>query len=172
MLRVGGQTLIERALAELRGVFCEILIVGVVGKLLDRLGADAIIPDLVPKVGPLGGIYTGLEKMAGAYGFFVACDMPFLSAEVIRSQLKAVSPGEMDAVVPRWDGQVEPLHAVYGKACAHAARARIAEGARKIISFYGDVRVRYWDLRPAEKWRRYFHNINTREEFLALKDME
>ncbi|OPX39960.1 MAG: hypothetical protein B1H13_08560 [Desulfobacteraceae bacterium 4484_190.3] len=35
--------------------------------------------DIIKGLGPLGGIYTALQAIPTEYGFFVACDMPFLS---------------------------------------------------------------------------------------------
>ena len=130
-----------------------------------------IVEDLVENCGPLGGIYTGLQAMRREHGFFVACDMPFLDSDVIWSQVGAFGLADLDAVVPRWNGNIEPIHAIYGKTCLPAIGGCIEKGKRKIIAFYDDVRLRYWDLDPPEKWRRYFHNINTEAELRSLGDV-
>src|SRR5258708_5322485 len=39
--------------------------------------------DLVPRCGPLGGIYTGLKTTQSDAVLFLACDMPFLGIEVL-----------------------------------------------------------------------------------------
>lgn len=44
--------------------------------------------DLVPRCGPLGGIYTGLRLAHGDAVLFLSCDMPFVSAELLRWTLK------------------------------------------------------------------------------------
>jgi molybdopterin-guanine dinucleotide biosynthesis protein A len=46
--------------------------------------ARVIRRDLVPRCGPLGGIYTGLKTTAAAGVMFLACDMPFLSGKLLR----------------------------------------------------------------------------------------
>ena len=56
--------------------------------------------DLIKGLGPLGGIYTGLEKMPERLGFFVACDMPFLNEDLIRYITEKMDD-DLDAVVPR-----------------------------------------------------------------------
>jgi molybdopterin-guanine dinucleotide biosynthesis protein A len=170
-LRIRGRPLIERTVAELSKVFPEIIIVSNDPTAYQELGASAVVPDIIKGVGPLGGIYTGLQKASNDYGFVVACDMPFLDSRVIRSQVEPLRSAEADAVVPRWDGYLEPLHAIYGKACIPAIKACIEKGARKVIAFYGDVRVRYWDLHPSEEWRRYFRNVNTQAESLGLDNV-
>ncbi len=40
--------------------------------------------DSVPRCGPIGGIYTGLKSTRAEVVLFLACDMPFVSTELIR----------------------------------------------------------------------------------------
>ena len=49
-----------------------------------RLPIRVIRRDLVPRCGPLGGIYTGLITSRAAAELFVACDMPFIEAQFLR----------------------------------------------------------------------------------------
>lgn len=44
----------------------------------------AIRRDCVPRCGPIGGIYTGLKSTRAEVVLFLACDMPFVSRELIR----------------------------------------------------------------------------------------
>ena len=39
--------------------------------------------DLLPRCGPLGGVYTGLKTSEADAELFLACDMPFVSAELL-----------------------------------------------------------------------------------------
>src|SRR5882724_8274496 len=43
----------------------------------------AIRKDLVPRCGPLGGVYTALKTTRSDAVLFLACDMPFLGVEVL-----------------------------------------------------------------------------------------
>ena len=61
------------------------------------------------------GVYTGLRACKGDYGFLAACDMPFLSVDVIRHIANLVQG--FDVVVPRISGMLEPLHAAYSRKC-------------------------------------------------------
>jgi len=170
-LRVGGRALIERAVAELSTVCAEIFISSNRPEPFRGLGVTDIVPDVPPGLGPLGGIQAGLRAITNDYGFFVACDMPFLSAAVIREQIDRLRADPCDALVPRWDGRTEPLHAIYGTACLPAVERCLGRGKRKIITFYDAVRVAYWDLAPAEKWERYFQNINTEDDLRTLRPL-
>ncbi len=44
--------------------------------------------DLVPRCGPLGGIYTALKTSQGKAELFLACDMPFVSVGLMKSLLR------------------------------------------------------------------------------------
>jgi molybdopterin-guanine dinucleotide biosynthesis protein A len=44
--------------------------------------------DAVPRCGPLGGIYTALNRSRADGVLFLACDMPFVSATFLESLLK------------------------------------------------------------------------------------
>src|SRR5439155_1414879 len=72
------------------------------------------VADRFPGAGPLAGIHAALLAARHPHAFVAACDMPGLDADVIRFLLARI--GDADAVVPRWDGDVEPLHAVYAGA--------------------------------------------------------
>ncbi|NOZ21633.1 MAG: molybdenum cofactor guanylyltransferase [Planctomycetes bacterium] len=168
-LQIGGRTLIERTTAELAKVCDQVFISSNNPERFQCLDVAGVVPDVMPGLGPLGGIHAGLRAMANEYGFFVACDMPLLDAGVLRDQVERLRAEPCDAVVPRWDGRTEPLHAIYGRACLPAIERCIGRGERKIIAFYDDVRVAYWELRPLEKWERYFHNINTEDDLRDLR---
>ncbi|NLV69063.1 MAG: molybdenum cofactor guanylyltransferase, partial [Spirochaetes bacterium] len=42
-----------------------------------------VVPDIIPDLGPLGGIYTALETFELKRVFVLPCDMPYLSSELI-----------------------------------------------------------------------------------------
>lgn len=47
--------------------------------------------DLVPKCGPLGGIYTALKTTSADAVLFLACDMPLVSTELMRFVVRTAS---------------------------------------------------------------------------------
>ncbi len=167
LLEVGGVRLIDGAVATLRGILPEILIIANDPEPYAGLGLP-ILPDLVPGKGALGGIYTAVTAAGHPHAFCLACDMPFANPALIR-YLAGLAEGH-DVVVPRTTEGVQPLHAVYGKACLPAMRRQIEVDRLKIDRLYDLVRVRYVDeaeMRPYDPDLLSFWNLNTREE-LAL----
>ena len=65
-----------------------------------------MVEDLIKGLGPMGGIYTGLMTLSDEAGFFVACDMPFLSESLIRHMVDVRH--DFDVVVPRVGWMLEP----------------------------------------------------------------
>src|SRR5687768_5753928 len=49
--------------------------------------------DRVPRCGPLGGILTGLESTRADAVLFLACDMPLVTAELLRKMIEASGDG-------------------------------------------------------------------------------
>jgi molybdopterin-guanine dinucleotide biosynthesis protein A len=132
-----------------------------------------IAADVYPDGGALGGIYSGLLTIQHDYALVVACDMPFLSVDLLHAML--ARPRDYDVLVPRslHPGTtrnplgVESLHAIYSKACLEPMRMILESGQRQITAFYPQVRVAY--VKP-EEIRRFdpagssFMNINTPEQ--------
>lgn len=95
--------------------------------------------DLVPRCGPIGGIYTALKTAATPLCLCVACDMPFIRPEFLEYMVGR-SFG-YDVVVPMNDGREEPLCALYRETCVPAIEDRIRARKYKITGFFDEVRV-------------------------------
>jgi len=164
LIQLGGRRIIERAIAVVREIVDDVLVVTNTPELYRFLDLP-MIPDAFPDHGSLGGIYSGLAAAGGDAAFTVACDMPFLQAEVAR--LVVERAGEADVVIPRAGDQLQTLHAVYGKACLPHMEARLRAGRLKIVGFFDAVSV--LEIAEAEVARHadpsvVFMNVNTPEE--------
>jgi molybdopterin-guanine dinucleotide biosynthesis protein A len=138
LVPLGGRSIIERVVDAVRAVTGDVLIVTDTPALYAHLGLP-MVPDVFPDHGSLGGIYSGLAAVPGDAAFTVACDMPFLSVEVVR--LVASRAAEADVVIPQIAGQWETLHACYAKSCLGPIERRLRSGRLKIIGFFDEVRV-------------------------------
>ena len=125
-LELGGQPLLQRALSVLQRLFSEVLIT--VAEPLPKLTGQGfrVVLDLIPNCATLGGLYTGLSSASHPRVFAVGCDMPFLNQEAIK-RLAGLG-AEADVVMPRLATGLQPMHAVYSKACLpHLERMARAE---------------------------------------------
>jgi molybdopterin-guanine dinucleotide biosynthesis protein MobB len=158
-----GATLLERATGLLARVCRELWVIGRKPPgALAALGVRWHL-DLVPEVGPLGGLYTAL-KVADAPRCLVAgCDMPFLSEAVLRQLLAAAE--KSSAVVARGpDGQAEPLTAVYSKELLPRLEELLKAGDYKLSHLF-DETTHYVEFPE----RRCFFNVNTPRDWAELE---
>ncbi len=167
-LRVDGEKVIERAVRVLRRC-CDELVV--VTNAPDRYASLTVrvVQDELSDLGPLGGLHAGLGCVRAEYAFVTACDMPFLRREPIEFLLGQVrgSAERPQAVVPCWDGDIEPLHAVYATNLRQSIVEAVGEGARSLRDFLPRVRVDFVPQQVMEGVagaEESFRNINTPEE--------
>jgi molybdopterin-guanine dinucleotide biosynthesis protein A len=163
-LRVNGQSVFERTLELLRRCFPQVVVVSNHPEKYSSFAVE-VVSDEIPGLGPLGGIHAGLGVLRTRYAFVVACDMPFLRVEPI-AFLVARLRGQ-DAVIPQWEGDIEPLHALYARDLRAAIARAIQRGARAIREFLPEIAV---DFVPEAEMRTIpgaiesFRNVNTPEE--------
>ncbi len=120
--------------------------------------------DLVPRCGPIGGIYTALKTAETPLCLCVACDMPFIRPALLEYMVER-SPG-YDVIVPVQDGREEPLCAVYRNTCVPAIDNRIQAGKYRITGFFNEVRVLRVALEDAGIHDAdMFFNINRPEDY-------
>ncbi|HXV22254.1 MAG TPA: formate dehydrogenase accessory sulfurtransferase FdhD [Desulfuromonadales bacterium] len=170
LLPLDGGRFIDHAYRTLAALFDEVLIVTNSPDLYAGLPCRKV-PDLYPLKGSLAGIHSALSHARTGKIFVVACDMPFLSAEVIRRL--CARDAAADVVIPRSERGVEPLHALYDTRCLPAVEELLDAGEKKIVRFF--PRVRVCEVPPAafadcDPEGRSFRNINTPQEYFALRD--
>lgn len=159
-----GKPLIEHVVAAVRPVIDTITIIGGGAERFAFLG----IPcrgDLIPGLGPIGGVHTALHVSETERAFVFACDMPGLDTELIRF-MTSLYKG-FDVTVPAVNGKYEPLHAVYSKSCITHIERSIRDGNRRTVSFFDRVSVRSVtedEIRVFADPKTVFRNINYRED--------
>lgn len=172
LLRVNEEeTLISRVVRNLRPLSDDLIVVSNSPDLYSDLG-PRLASDQFPGAGPLAGLHAGLRAAARDWALVVACDMPLVDHRLVRYMILH-SEGH-DAVVPRHAGELEPLHALYSKRCLPFVEERLRAGQRRVVSFYGDVRVRYVETREIaifDPEGRSFFNANTPEDWQRLHQL-
>ena len=137
-LVIGGRRIIDRQLAVLGQVAPRVLVVTDDHHRFRASGLQAC-DDVLPGVGPLGGLHTALTRSPGRRTLVVAGDLPFLSGAFLRHLVARAPHG--DAVVPRNAVGLQPLCAVYDRGCAAVIRDRIERGRHRLVDLAGFLRV-------------------------------
>jgi molybdopterin-guanine dinucleotide biosynthesis protein A len=166
LVEINGIRLIERVIRVMEPLFERLIIITNTPQDYAYLKLP-MVEDLIKGLGPLGGVFTGLQTMSDDAGFFVACDMPFLSGELIHHMVDVLE--DFDAVVPKVDWKIEALHAIYTKRCIPAIEKLIDNKEYQVIKFFKSIRVRYLnreEILNIDPEMRSFFNINTPEELL------
>jgi molybdopterin-guanine dinucleotide biosynthesis protein A len=163
-LLIGAETFVERIASTLFNVVEKVTIVG-------RKSNDprcASVSDVFPHWGALGGLHAALAACHSEWAFVVACDLPFVSAELL-DRIASRREG-FDAVVPKQpDGRPQPLTAIYRVVpCRDKAAELIGDNKRRPLDLLESVRtcwLPFSEINDLDHAQEFFVNINTREDY-------
>ena len=165
-VELGGKTLIERVI-QMSAALGQAETILITNRPDDYAHLNLpMFGDALPGKGSLGGIYTALVEAKSEFVLVLACDMPFISTDLLRFMISQADDRH-DIVVPRVQGYPQGLHAIYRKTCIMPIREQLEADRLKIIRFYGKMRVRYLDESEYVAFDpdgRCFSNLNTPAE--------
>lgn len=173
-LVIQGEPLIARVYRLLRLVCTNVVIVGG-ADFTDALPDVPMIADLRPGQGPLAALESACIATQTPLLFVVACDMPFVSPALARHMAqRAVDSPQAYSVALRTMQGLEPLHAVYRRACLSDVTALLNTGERSLQALLGRKAV--LEILPDQSARYDPHglatrNANTPEEWRALLEL-
>ncbi|MEG6615861.1 molybdenum cofactor guanylyltransferase [Peptococcaceae bacterium 1198_IL3148] len=164
--------IIDHAIDELKQVSNDIMIVTNSVEEYSHLGIR-LVKDIVPGLGPLSGIHSALVHAEMPQVLIVACDMPFIEAQL--ANLLAKYSLHYDVVIPRVEGYFEPLFAVYNKSCIQHIEKCIGQGGKlRVVDFFSYVKVKYVnedEISQVADLERVFYNVNTPKELALAKKL-
>lgn len=173
LLEYAGEPLLARAVRLLVALSDDLIVVTNDPARYARLDLAArFVSDEKPGLGSLMGMYSGLKAANHPRALIVACDMPFVNLPLLRYML-SLADGQ-DVVVPRVDGLLEPLHAIYDKSCLPYMRELLDSGQRKIVAFFDRVCVRYVEEQEIGEFDPLFLsflNVNTPEDWMRTQEL-
>ncbi len=160
-LEVGSQRLLERQIALVRASgAAEIFISGRADTDYTGLGGR-VLHDQFANAGPLAGIERALAATASPLLLVLAVDLAAMSTELLR-RLAAASATNV-GVVPRVNGELEPLAAFYPKTTHAMAVAQLERGSFAVKAFAGccvqDGLCRFIEVAASDV--NYFANWNS-----------
>jgi molybdopterin-guanine dinucleotide biosynthesis protein A len=164
-LVVDGRTIIVRQVGLLQRVVQEVLVVGHDPARFADLPVR-VVADVIPGAGALGGILTALESTTADRVVVVACDLPFLTEDLLRA-LVALAEDADGAWVETARGP-EPLVACYRQSARLPIRAAITAGRLKAADLREHVTMRALTGAALSAFGSPDHlldNLNTPEDY-------
>lgn len=169
-LAYGDGTLLEHQTRRLAEVFAEVY---AVVKSSDVVaGPGRLLLDRSAEHAAIHGLVRALEDVEDRV-FVLAVDLPVLTEGVMRAIVARSLATDALAVVPLADGRLQPLAAVWRRPVYATACERVARGE---LSLRGLAEAVGADIMPEDDWRRAdpsgnsFANLNTLEQYLALRE--
>lgn len=172
-MSIGGRKLYERAGAALSGA-CRGSVT-LVGK-ADFAHNFAIISDL--NIGPaihsrasIYGLYTALADAKTPWIAVLACDLPFVTEDLM-TRLGGYCSNEFEAIVPiQTDTKPQPLCALYAREkCLPVVGAMIKNNDLKMQRLLSSINTRYVrfdEIADLDGSSDFFFNVNTPEHYEA-----
>jgi molybdopterin-guanine dinucleotide biosynthesis protein A len=142
-LPFGDETLLGRVVRVVSTVVRPVAVAGRRDQAVPHLPSDVmVVHDAVENAGPLAGVAAGFGALAGRCdaAFVSSCDHPLLEASLIRRLIDRL--GEAPAVVPRHEGHLHPLLAVYRLETADLLNEMLAGGELRAHEFARRCRAR------------------------------
>lgn len=126
------------------------------------------VPDVYPRWGALGGLHAALAACNTEWAIVVACDLPFVTAQLFNYLLTLRA--HYEAVVPlQSDDRPQPLAALYRiDPCCLRASELIESGQRRPLDLLHAVNTRwvpFTELTNLAQAQSFFVNINTPQDY-------
>jgi molybdopterin-guanine dinucleotide biosynthesis protein A len=162
LLPFRGATLVEWIAAQARLAGLEPCLVGAPSRY-----AHLSIPcldELHAGQGPLSGIEAALRHAAPGWALILACDLPALTPDLLRSLLEAGQGSTADVAAATAPGRrPEPLCAAWHTRALPAVQQALARGQRKVQDLFSELQVLHHPI-DSESLTR---NVNAPEDFAA-----
>jgi molybdopterin-guanine dinucleotide biosynthesis protein A len=172
-LLFNARTSIERVATELLAVALPVTMVG--ARQHYRHLSLRNVPDVHPGWGALGGIQAALKACERDWALIVACDLPFITAQLFE-RLATLRGDQTDAVVPvQADGRPQPLCALYRReTCLPEAERLIERDEHTPRALLAAVRTRWIEMDELEDLpgaKNFFFNVNTQADYEEAKKL-
>ncbi len=168
LLEVHGTPLIQLVYEQLARLFPEVILITNSPDDYPFLPCRSIA-DAFPGAGSLAGVHAALTASSTERAFIVACDMPWLSADLIH--YLCAHAGDHDVTVATSPDGLEPLHAIYSKGCLPLITEWLHGDKRCIYDLYPllDTKEIPWsEINDLSGATESFRNINTPTDYQML----
>ncbi len=167
LAKINGKRIIDRIITTMSDVFEKNIIITNNEDLYKELNLKTY-PDILKGKGPLMGIYTALHHSSTDI-FVTACDMPFVSTSVIRKIVDSLK--DYDAVIPKYNGKLHFLNAVYSLRCTDIFKKKLDGDFLRLKDIVEDLNCNIVEeFKFEDDHLSPFFNMNTPDDFSLVKD--
>ncbi len=124
------------------------------------------IEDIVPEKGPVGGIYTALQRTKTRLNFILSVDAPLISAELLLWILDNRDDSFKMTQV-QFEDKAYPLIAIYDQSLASIFEENLKKNQLRLRQVIKEIK--HQTLVISEKWSDQVQNINTPEEYQKIQ---
>jgi molybdopterin-guanine dinucleotide biosynthesis protein A len=170
-LPYGAGTLLEFQTRRLGDIFEEVLVVTKAPP-LSPVGPARVVLDRAPEHAAIHGLVRALEEAADRV-FVLGVDLPGVPPALLRAIAQRSLATDAPAVIPRAEGRLQPLAAVWRRSVLAAAVRRVQAGE---LSLHGLAEEAGAEIFEEPEWRAIdpsgaaFANLNTLEEYAAQRE--
>lgn len=180
LMALDGRSMLSRAVEVLGSVVDEVVVVAPRDRGYAGLGIE-IVPDAWPGLGPVGGIHAALVRGGGLPVFILACDMPYVSEELLRwiigpwvenpmKRLAGPGTATTHARVVHDGDRFQPLCGLYSADCLAKVEQHLREDRCSAQGLLESLETESLTLDARQSW---YHadlllNINEMESFEDL----
>lgn len=162
LLLLKDKPIIQFVIEQLLPVVKNIVIVSN-NPLYKKFGLE-LIPDLVPDIGPAGGIHAALQHSRSTQNFIISCDMPFIHSNAIQYMISCAEGVQI--TLPVYKEKVQPLFGVYSTDCLAKWEQFVAQGMIKLQTIVEQFDLRKMNVDDNDLFNDLvFTNINDRNDF-------
>ncbi|HLS35760.1 MAG TPA: molybdenum cofactor guanylyltransferase [Bacillota bacterium] len=171
LLPINDKPVIEHIIHKLRKLTDEIILITNDKEAYEYLQLP-MYRDRFDDAGPLAGIESAMYHVHAEKYMFVACDMPFIQADVYKYLVQTIA--HHDAVVPIFEGRVHPLASIYKRTALPIIQEKLLKDDLRVRSFYDEIDIKYVDKFPnvdKKTIEQHFFNMNNPEQYEQAKEI-
>ena len=109
------------------------------------------VMDVIPDMGPLGGLYSCFLDSASRDALVLSVDVPLISIETLNDVLSQYFSGEHDATILSHNGHIEPLIAVYRTDRTALLKNLLDQKKLAVRAFLDRLDCQYYEFHGDEK---------------------
>ena len=126
-----------------------------------------LVADIYKNKGPVGGIFSALDRSETENNLILSCDIPKISTNVIKNYLINNISDQKDVIFLSDDKNVYPLIGIYNKSVKPKFSEAISSNRIKLLSLLNELNCQVIKVNPRDF--ESLKNINTQDELKILE---